>query len=142
MVVHTQNHPFINHDNLFTTRAQRKKWNPLTPTRLVGWLLLVAGLIVLASFIIFESLILVFIGLGLTFWGPLLFFATTEKLVKQCLLDSAVIPTLRNLNEILTELKYQGGGIYLSPEYLKDFETSKIFISKGRYANLPSPARA
>jgi hypothetical protein len=111
----------------------------LTPTKLVGWVLLAAGLIVLSVSIIYESSILAFIGLGLTFWGPLLFYISTEKLVKQTLLDSTITPSLENLDKILTELKYQGKGIYLSPKYLKDFETSKIFIPKNKYVGLPAP---
>lgn len=43
------------------------------------------------------------------------------------------------LNQILTELKYQGKPIYLPPKYLKDFETTKIYIPKNKNTNLPTP---
>ena len=111
----------------------------MNPTRVVGWLLLASGLIALAVSIIYESSILAFVGLGLTFWGPLLLYISPEKLVKQILLDSTIIPSLANLDQILTQLKYQGKGIYLPPKYFKDFETTKIFISKNKNTKLPTP---
>lgn len=120
-------------------RIKRKVWIHLGPTRMVGWLLLASGSIAIAVSIIFESSILAFIGLSLTFWGPLLLYISPGKLVKQILLDSTITPSLANLNQILTELKYQGKSIYLPPEYFKDFETTKIFISKSKNTMLPTP---
>jgi hypothetical protein len=107
--------------------------------RLVSWFLLALGLIALAFSIIYTSSILAFIGLGLTFWGALTLYITTEKYVKQTLLDPTITSSLTNLNQILTELKYQGKAIYLPPKYLKDFETTKIYISKNKNTNLPTP---
>lgn len=106
---------------------------------LVGLLLLVLGLIVMIISIVYESSILAFIGLGLTFWGPLLLYISPQKYVKQTLLDSTIIPSLANLDQVLTELKYQGKAIYLPPKYLKGFETSKIFIPMNKNTNLPTP---
>jgi hypothetical protein len=110
-----------------------------TPTRLVSWFLLALGLTALAFSIIYTSSILAFIGLGLTFWGALTLYITTEEYVKQTLLDHTITPSLVALNQILTELKYQGKPIYLPPKYLKDFETTKIYIPKNKNTNLPTP---
>jgi len=109
------------------------------PKKLVGWLLLALGLTALTVSVIYESTILAFIGLGLTFWGALSLYISPEKYVKQTLLDSTTIPSLTNLNQILSELKYQGKAIYLPPKYLKDFETTKIYITKNENTNLPTP---
>jgi len=109
------------------------------PKKLVGWLLLALGLTALTVSVIYESTILAFIGLGLTFWGALTLYIASEKYVKQTLLDSTTIPSLTNLNQILSELKYQGKGIYLPPKYLRDFETTKIFIAKNESTKLPTP---
>ena len=111
----------------------------ISPTRLVSWFLLALGLIALAFSIIYASSILAFIGLGLTFWGALTLYITTEEYVKQTLLDHTITPSLVALNQILTELKYQGKPIYLPPKYLKDFETTKIYIPKNKNTNLPTP---
>jgi len=111
----------------------------ITPTKLVSWFLLALGLIALAFSIIYTSSILAFIGLGLTFWGALTLYITTEEYVKQTLLDHTITPSLVALNQILTELKYQGKPIYLPPKYLKDFETTKIYIPKNKNTRLPTP---
>jgi hypothetical protein len=111
----------------------------ISPTRLVSWFLLALGLIALAFSIIYTSSILAFVGLGLTFWGALTLYIASEKYVKQTLLDHTTTPLLTDLNQILTELKYQGKAIYLPPKYLKDFETTKIYITKNENTNLPTP---
>ena len=107
--------------------------------RLVSFFILALGLIALAISIVYASSILAFIGLGLIFWGSLTLYITTEKYVKQTLLDPSIIPSLTNLNQILTELKYQGKPIYLPLKYLKDFETTKIYIPKNKNTKLPTP---
>ena len=96
----------------------------ITPTKLVSWFLLALGLIALAFSIIYTSSILAFIGLGLTFWGALTLYITTEKYVKEILLNSTLLPRLANMDKILTELGYHGKAVYLPPKYLKDPETS------------------
>jgi len=108
------------------------------PKRLVGWLLLALGLTALTVSIIYESTILAFIGLGLTFWGALSLYISPEKYVKQALLDSTITPSLINLNQILSELRYQGKPIYLPPKYFRDFETTRIFIAKNKRTKLPT----
>jgi len=75
---------------LHKTRAVLHK---ITPTRLVSLFLLALGLITLAFSIIYTSSILAFIGLGLTFWCALTLYITTEKYVKQTLLDHTTIPS-------------------------------------------------
>ena len=107
--------------------------------RLVSWVLLGLGLVALAYSVIYTSSVLAFIGLGLTFWGLLSLYITSEKYVKQALLDSTITPSLANINQMLAELKYQGRSIYLPPEYLKHRETIKVYISKDKKTNLPTP---
>jgi len=99
------------------------------------------GAITLAVSIIYESSILALVGLSLTFWGALLLIIGTEKYVQQPLLDSTIIPSLAHLNQTLAELRYQGKGVYLPPEYLKDSETSRIFIPKNKNTDLPTPEK-
>jgi len=111
----------------------------ISPIRLLSFFMLTLGLIALAISIVYASSILAFIGLGLTFWGTLTLYITTEKYVKQTLLDPSIMPSLANLDRILTELEYQGKGIYLPPNYFKDLETSKVYIPKKKDANVPKP---
>lgn len=118
---------------------EKIKMSTIKKERSVSWFLLVLGLVSLAISIIYASSVLAFIGLGLTFWGVLTLYITTEKYVKQTLLDSTITPSLANLNQMLTELKYRGKSIYLPPKYLKDFETVKVYIPKNKNTNLPTP---
>ena len=111
----------------------------IRPIRLVTFFILALGLIALAFSIVYASSILAFIGLGLTFWGTLTLCITTEKYVKQTLLDPSIIPSLSNLNQILTELGYQGKAVYLPPKYLGASEDTKIYILKQKDADLPTP---
>jgi hypothetical protein len=42
------------------------------------------------------------------------------------------------LEQLVSELGYNGPGIYLPPKYLKDFDSSKLFISKSPNTILPT----
>jgi hypothetical protein len=107
-------------------------------TKLVCSALLSAGVIALASSINFTSLIFAFIGLGLVFWGAILFYVRPEKYVKETVFVETTLPSLVNLEQMLTELGYQRKGVYLPPKYLKGFESSKIYLSAKDSMKLPS----
>ena len=116
-----------------------KPWTKGQPIRLIGWIFLAFGILVLASSVLFSSTILAFIGLGFAFWGPLLLYVSPEKYIRKTLFESSLIPYLECLNQIITEMKYLGNGVYLPPKYLKDFDKCKILISKSKDFTLPSP---
>ena len=105
----------------------------------VNSILFSAGVIILVLAINFSSSILAFVGLGLVFWGAILFYVRPSKYVKENLLRKTTVPSLVSLNQIITTLGYKGKGVYLPPKYLKDFESSKVFISAQREMKLPSP---
>ena len=106
-------------------------------TKLVCSALLSTGVIALAFSINFTSLILAFIGLGLVFWGAILFYIRPEKYVKETVFVETTLPSLANLEQMLTELGYQRKGVYLPPKYLKDSESSKIYLSAKDSMTLP-----
>jgi len=89
--------------------------------------------------IVYVSSILAFIGLGLLFWGIILFYIRTEEYVKEILLDATAMPPLATLDQIIQELDYKGNAIYLPPKYFRAPETTKAFIPKQKDAKLPSP---
>jgi hypothetical protein len=107
-------------------------------TKLVCSILLSAGVIALAFSISSTSSILAFIGLGLVFWGAILFYVRPEKYVKETMFVKTTLPSLVNLEQMLTELGYQGKGVYLPPKYFRDFESSKIYLSAQDSMKLPS----
>jgi hypothetical protein len=92
---------------------------------------------ILAS-IVYTSSILAFTGLGLAFWGAILIYIQPEEYTKKVLLDASVMPSFATLNQIMQELDYKGKAIYLPPKYLKDPETSKVYISKKEDGKLPT----
>jgi len=131
--------PKTNESSNKTPNQRRKDHRKTSPANIVALILLALGLTALTLSISYTSNILAFIGLGLTFWGATLLYISPEKHVKKILLDTTITPSLSNLDQILTELGYQGKGIYLPPKYLKDFETSKIYIPKHKNTKLPTP---
>ena len=131
--------PKTNETPTKTPNQRQKKQRKTSPAKIAASLLLALGLTALTLSIAYTSTILAFIGLGLTFWGATLLYISPEKHIKKTLLDATITPSLTNLDQILTELEYQGKGIYLPPKYLKDFETSKIYIPKHKNTKLPTP---
>jgi len=109
------------------------------PAKLVAPTILSAGFIALALSINYASSILAFIGLGLVFWGGLLFYIRPERYVKGTLLDKMSVPPLVSLNEIITELGYKSKGVYLPPKYFADFESVKVYFSTEDNSKLPTP---
>jgi uncharacterized membrane protein YiaA len=107
-------------------------------TRIVSLTLFCAGVVALTVSILFSSSILAFIGLGLTFWGAILLYIRTEKYI-EALLGKTTLPSLATLNQIIEELGFKGQAVYLPPKYLRDFESSKVFIAKQERTKLPTP---
>jgi hypothetical protein len=87
----------------------------------------------------YNSLILAFTGLGLTFWGIILAYIQPEDYVKRTILEAATLPNLATLNQIIQELNFEGKAIYLPPKYLKDQEESKAYIPKQKNDPMPTP---
>lgn len=108
-------------------------------TKLIPPIVFFAGVIALALSVSYTSSILAFIGLGLVFWGAVLFYIRPERYVRQILLDKTVMPSLATLDEIITELGYQSKGVHLPPEYFTNFESAKVYIGAGMNAKLPMP---
>jgi len=108
-------------------------------TRMVASTILILGLISLAASAFYASSILAFIGLGLTFWGALLLYITPTRYVKLDLLNAIAPSTLANIEKILTSSKLNEKGIYLPPKYLRDFESSLVFIPSKNNKTLPRP---
>jgi len=106
-------------------------------TKLICSVLFSAGVIVLGFSIYCTSSILAFIGLSFTFWGALLFYITPSKQVPLELLNATATSNLTNMEKILMGCNLNGKCIYLPPKYLRDFESSLMFISSKAEQALP-----
>ena len=113
--------------------------------RQVTLLLLGAGLFSLVFSVLFNSQVLAFIGLGLVFWGVLLFLARPEKYVERSLLDSASVSEYSTIDRIIRSLNFSGKGYYVPsypqdrnlPEHLKGLKDMVVFLSPEREADAP-----
>jgi predicted transcriptional regulator/uncharacterized protein YuzE len=121
------------------TITSTKKFEQFEINKIIAYIMLAVGVVSLASSAFYASSILAFIGLGLAFWGALLLYITPTRYVKLDLLNAIAPSTLVNIEKMLTSSKLNGKGIYLPPKYLKDFESSLIFIPSKANQTLPKP---
>jgi hypothetical protein len=113
-------------DNLRAKSVKRK----VQPSTIAGYTMTATGILALAFSVLFSSTILVFIGLGLTFWGALLLFIRPQKFVKSVLMDSTAFSSLKAIDRIMTDLGYLEQGIYIpggNPEKVVVFVPAEPF---------------
>jgi len=121
-------------------KLERTQLKPrLNLANTVSLVLFGTGIAALTASIWYSSSTLAFIGLGLTFWGALFLYIRTEKPIQENLIDKTASPSLATLNQMITELGFKGQAVYLPPEYLRDIESSKVFIAKQEKTRLPTP---
>ena len=96
----------------------------------------------LLASVFFNSEILALIGLGLTFWGAFFIYVTPTKYVKLDFLTASVNASLSNIERILTSEKTDSKGVYLPPKYLKDYQSSLVFIPSVSDSSLLKPERS
>lgn len=114
----------------------------IEPAKVACSILTTTGVAALALSILWNSSVLAFIGLGLTFWGAVLAYIRTEEYVKGNLLEATALTPLATLNQIIMqELHHEGKAVYLPPKYLKDPEDSKVYIPKQKNGPLPTPEK-
>ena len=98
------------------------------PSGIAGYALLLLGAAALASSVVYESSVLAFIGLGLTFWGALLSFIRPVGYVRSSLLDSTAVFSLMTVDQVIEDLNYTGKGLYLPPRHLKGLKEGAVLI--------------
>jgi hypothetical protein len=105
---------------------------------MIFWLLLLSGGTAIFLSIVFESSIAAFIGLGLILWSIIMLYVGPQDYVQESMIATIALPSLVNLNLLIKNLGYQGKAFYLPPRYLKDFESSKIYVSAEENAEPPT----
>lgn len=104
----------------------------------IAGLFLTAGILLLASSMLFGLQIAAFIGLGLTFWGAIFALARSGKYVESSLLDATAKSAYSTIDRMINDLKFNGQGYYIPaypkdanlPEYLKNLKEQVVFISE------------
>jgi hypothetical protein len=107
--------------------------------RIMAYAMLVAGIVLLATSFFYTSVISAIIGLCLTFWGAILLYIAPTKHIPLEIMGSVAISTLKNVEKLLARLGLDGKGIYLPPKYLKDFESSLVFVPQTTRQQPPKP---
>jgi len=107
------------------------------PPEILGLLFIPYGAIAFILSVLFNSLILSYIGLGLTLWGALLLLIKQTKYVKNKLLDSTALSSLTSIGQLIEALNYEGKGLYLPPQYLTAFKGGTIFIPYKKEVIIP-----
>lgn len=116
------------------------------PSSKIGIAILAIGLPAFVASIMLHSSILAFIGLGLTFWGVLFFFAKSTKFVRSTILDATAISFYITLDRIIDDLGYKGRPIQIPPypkkkylpNYLEGLKEFVVFISSKKSTIMPS----
>ena len=102
----------------------------------IGYGLLGIGLVALAASVMFGSTILVFIGLGLAFWGMLVFFVRPQKYVRSDLMTATAWSSLKTVDDMMLGLGYRERGVYIPAGP----EKAVVFIPSEPFSRLPSPS--
>jgi len=105
---------------------------------LLGVCFLISGIFLIWQSMLYESTILMFISLAVTFWGSLLMFVSPKRSTKSVLLDATATSSLESLDKIIKSLDYNGKPVYLPPQSGKDSKSVRVFIPKdGKFVTLP-----
>lgn len=115
-------------DRLATRREGNYRLIEISTPETVGLAMLLLGLMSLLVSALYDSYVLAFVGLGLTFWGALLLLIMPTKHVKLELLTAVSSSLVANVEEMLNITTSNGKGIYLPPRLLRDNQSGLIFI--------------
>jgi hypothetical protein len=105
------------------------------PSTIAGYSMVSVGALSLAFSVYSSSTILVFIGLGLAFWGALFLFVRPQKYVRSELLDSTALSSLRTIDRVMTNLGYLEKGIYIPGG---NPERAIVFIPSEPFSKIPN----
>jgi len=100
----------------------------------IGYAMLGVGSLALILSIIFTSTILAFVGLGLTFWGVLVFFVRPHKYVRSDLMDASAQSTLKSIDEIMVGMGYHERGVYVRSSSGK----AVVFVPTQPFSMIPA----
>lgn len=97
----------------------------------MGLVFLFAGIaLIYLTITTYESTILTFISLAITFWGSLLLYVRPTRNGKITLLNTTAVSSLEGLDQLIKNLKYEGQPIYMPPQSLKGLKSERVFIPK------------
>ncbi len=121
-------------------RLEQKVWRSQYGGSIpIGLALAITGGISLLLSYVYSSLILTFIGLGLTLWGALIFYVSPSRYVPEEIVNSIPLSMIKSLDTLLACLGYKGRTIFLHPRYMKGLTQGYVFIPYDDVFKIPTP---
>jgi hypothetical protein len=126
----------VSKSNRRRTRMRIALKKPKLDSFIIAISFLISGIIFFDISFIYNSQIVCFIGLGLTFWGALFLLITPQKQVESSFLVTSTLPAYMTIDRLLKDLKPKNEAynvpshnkdIYL-PKQLKDLKEMVTFI--------------
>jgi hypothetical protein len=107
--------------------------------KIAKYLISIAGILFIAVSIFYASSFFAILGTALLSWGVLLIYVTPTKHVPLTLLEGMILSSSSNIERILINCNLYEKGKYLPPRYLKDIESSLVFVPAYSKQPLPKP---
>jgi len=94
----------------------------------IAYMIITIGIILLAISIVHTNNISTFIGLALTFWGALLLYIKPNQYTRIEVLNSSINSLYENIQELISDLGYEGEPKYISTVTLGSFKKVYLYI--------------
>lgn len=100
----------------------------------IGYFMLVIGFAALVSSVALTSTVLAFIGLGLVFWGVLVFLIRPQKYVRTDLMNATTLSSLKTIDKMVLDLGYHEKGVYIP---VTGSDKAIVFIPSEPFSRIP-----
>ncbi|MGH9921774.1 MAG: hypothetical protein ACRD38_03380, partial [Nitrososphaerales archaeon] len=97
-------------------------------TSIISIMLMCTGGSSLVLSYLYSSLILTFIGLGLTLWGAIIAYVLPSRHVPEKIIAPMVLHTIRTLDDLLANIGYKGRTVFYYPRHENGPGQGHVFI--------------
>lgn len=97
-------------------------------TNIISIMLMCTGGSSLVLSYLYSSLLLTFIGLGLTLWGAIIYYVLPTRHVPEKIIAPMVLHMIRTLDDVLADIGYKGRTVFYYPKHENGPAQGHIFI--------------
>ena len=97
-------------------------------TSIISIMLMCTGGSSLVLSYLYSSLLLTFMGLGLTLWGAIIFYVLPSRHVPEKIIAPMVLHMIRTLDDVLADIGYKGRTVFYYPKHENGPAQGHIFI--------------
>jgi hypothetical protein len=116
-----------------------EKTRKIASIKIALYSMLTLGVLLVVVSAFYASSFLAILGVAIVFWGAILLYITPTKHVPLALLNAAAVSGTSNIERILAEANVSEKGKYLPPNFIRDYESSLVFIPEQPGQPLPRP---